>query len=110
MTAFEREFRVENLIKLEQNYRSHGNILDSANMLIANNSNRLGKNLRTDAGHGEPVRIYEANRNLQEAKWIIEEAKSLIAEDAMRSEIAVLYRAGARARGGGRAGGAAGGP
>jgi len=98
MTAFEREFRVENLIKLEQNYRSHGNILDSANMLIANNSNRLGKNLRTDAGHGEPVRIYEATSDLQEAKWIIEEAKSLIAEGAMRSEIAVLYRSNAQSR------------
>src|SRR5450830_1069273 len=50
MAAFEREFRVQNLIKLEQNYRSHGHILDAANVLIANNSKRLGKNLRTDAG------------------------------------------------------------
>jgi len=98
MAAFEREFRVENLIKLEQNYRSHGHILDSANVLIANNSNRLGKNLRTDAGHGEPVRIYEATSDLQEAQWIIEEAKSLIAEGALRSEIAVLYRSNAQSR------------
>src|SRR5450830_336447 len=56
MSAFEREFEVKNLIKLEQSYRSHGHILDSANILIANNSKRLGKNLRTDAGHGELVR------------------------------------------------------
>src|SRR3954470_24681157 len=98
MSAFEREFRVENLIKLEQNYRSHGHILDSANMLIAHNSRRLGKNLRTDAGHGEPVRIYEANSDIREAQWIIEEAKSLIAEGAMRSEIAVLYRSNAQSR------------
>lgn len=98
MAAFEREFHVENLIKLEQNYRSHGYILDSANMLIANNVNRLGKNLRTEAGHGEPVRIYEATSDLQEAQWIIEESKSLIAEGALRSEIAVLYRSNAQSR------------
>ena len=98
MIAFEREFNVKNLIKLEQNYRSHGHILDAANMLISNNSKRLGKNLRTDAGHGEPVRVYEASSDLQEAQWIIEETKSLIAEGAARSEIAVLYRSNAQSR------------
>ena len=98
MAAFEREFNVQNLIKLEQNYRSHGHILDSANTLIANNTKRLGKNLRTDAGHGEPVRIYESSSDLQEAQWIIEEAKSLIADGAERSEIAVLYRSNAQSR------------
>ncbi|HEY5801032.1 MAG TPA: UvrD-helicase domain-containing protein, partial [Burkholderiaceae bacterium] len=77
MSAFEREFQVQNLIKLEQNYRSHGHILDTANMLISNNSKRLGKNLRTDAGHGEPVRIYESASDLQEAQWIIDETKNL---------------------------------
>ncbi|MGV3742286.1 MAG: UvrD-helicase domain-containing protein [Burkholderiaceae bacterium] len=98
MAAFEREFHVQNLIKLEQNYRSHGHILDAANILIANNSKRLGKNLRTDAGHGEPVRIYEASSDIQEANWVIEEAKSLIAEGAARSEIAILYRSNAQSR------------
>jgi DNA helicase-2/ATP-dependent DNA helicase PcrA len=98
MIAFEREFKVDNLIKLEQNYRSHGHILDAANQLIAHNSKRLGKNLHTDAGHGEPVRIYEAGSDLLEAKWIIEEAKSLINEGALRSEIAVLYRSNAQSR------------
>jgi len=98
MIAFEREFHVQNLIKLEQNYRSHGHILDTANMLIAHNSKRLGKNLRTDAGHGEQVRVYEASSDLQEAQWIIEQTKSLIAEGALRSEIAVLYRSNAQSR------------
>ena len=98
MSAFEREFRVQNLIKLEQNYRSHGHILDAANLLISNNSKRLGKNLRTDAGHGEPVRVYEASSDLQEAQWIIEESKHLIADGASRSEIAVLYRSNAQSR------------
>jgi DNA helicase-2/ATP-dependent DNA helicase PcrA len=98
MAAFEREFRVENLIKLEQNYRSHGHILDSANLLIANNSKRLGKNLRTEAGHGEQLRVYEATSDLQEAQWVVEQAKSLIADGAARSEIAVLYRSNAQSR------------
>jgi len=98
MSAFEREFKVENLIKLEQNYRSHGHILDTANTLIANNTKRLGKNLHTDAGHGEQVRIYEATSDLQEAQWIIEEAKSLIAEGSTRNEIAILYRSNAQSR------------
>ncbi|MES2148228.1 MAG: UvrD-helicase domain-containing protein [Pseudomonadota bacterium] len=98
MSAFEREFRVENLIKLEQNYRSHGHILDSANQLIANNSKRLGKNLRTDAGHGEQVRIYEASSDLEEAQWLVEEAKSLVADGAARSDIAILYRSNAQSR------------
>ncbi len=98
MIAFEREFNVQNLIKLEQNYRSHGHILDAANILIANNSKRLGKNLRTDAGHGELVRVQEVSSDLQEAQWIIEEVKSLIAEGTACSEIAVLYRSNAQSR------------
>lgn len=98
MSAFERDFSVKHLIKLEQNYRSHGNILDAANHLIENNSNRLGKNLRTDAGHGEPVRIMEAATDILEAQWMIDEAKSLIREGWQRSQIAVLYRSNAQSR------------
>ncbi len=98
MAAFEREFNVQNLIKLEQNYRSHGHILDAANELISHNSRRLGKNLRTDAGHGEQVRVYEASSDLQEAQWLIEEAKGLISEGWLRSEIAILYRSNAQSR------------
>ncbi len=98
MSAFEYEFKVENLIKLERNYRSHGHILDAANVLIANNSQRLGKNLHTDAGHGEQVRIFEASSDLQEAQWIIEEAKNLIADGSLRREVAVLYRSNAQSR------------
>jgi DNA helicase II / ATP-dependent DNA helicase PcrA len=98
MHDFEREFRVRNLIKLEQNYRSHGHILDAANFLIANNSRRLGKNLRTDAGHGEPVRVYEAATDSQEAGWIVEEIKALLSTGASRGEVAVLYRSNAQSR------------
>ncbi|MFZ6799385.1 UvrD-helicase domain-containing protein [Undibacterium sp. Di24W] len=98
MAAFEKEFRVENLIKLEQNYRSHGHILDTANALIEHNSKRLGKNLRTDAGHGELVRIFEASSDIQEAQWITEEAKNLIRDGYERSQIAILYRSNAQSR------------
>ena len=98
MSAFEKEFRVENLIKLEQNYRSHGHILDTANALIEHNSRRLGKNLRTDAGHGEPVRIFEASSDIQEAQWITEEAQNLIRDGSARNEIAILYRSNAQSR------------
>lgn len=98
MRDFENEFRVRNLIKLEQNYRSHGHILDAANHLISHNAHRLGKNLRTDAGHGEPVRVYEASTDSQEAGWIVEDIRSLISAGMSRSEIAVLYRSNAQSR------------
>jgi len=98
MRDFEHEFRVRRLIKLEQNYRSHGHILDSANHLISHNARRLGKNLRTDAGHGEPVRVYQAGSDGQEAGWIIEEIRDQIAQGASRAEIAILYRSNAQSR------------
>ncbi|MCO5107455.1 MAG: UvrD-helicase domain-containing protein [Burkholderiaceae bacterium] len=98
MAAFEREFRVANLIKLEQNYRSQGNILDCANALIAHNSRRLGKNLWTDAGEGEPVRVHESMTDAQEAQWLVEEIRALVAEGGSRSEVAVLYRSNAQSR------------
>jgi DNA helicase-2/ATP-dependent DNA helicase PcrA len=98
MASFEREFRVPNLIKLEQNYRSHAHILDCANHLIRQNDSRLGKELWTDAGAGEPVRVYEAVSDGQEAQWLIEEARSLINEGWMRSDIAILYRSNAQSR------------
>jgi DNA helicase II / ATP-dependent DNA helicase PcrA len=98
MSAFEREFKVQNMIKLEQNYRSHANILNCANALIEHNDQRLGKNLWTDAGEGEPVRVYEAVTDLQESQWLLEEIKGLIYEGHMRSDIALLYRSNAQSR------------
>ena len=99
MADFVREFAVEQQIKLEQNYRSYSNILDSANALIAHNSRRLGKNLRTTQGPGEPVRVYEAASDLAEAQWMVDEIKQLVQGGAMaRSEVAVLYRSNAQSR------------
>ena len=98
MTDFVREFAVRQQIKLEQNYRSYSNILDSANALISHNSRRLGKNLRTEQGAGEPVRVYEAPSDFAEAQWMVDEMKQLIRDDVPRSEIAVLYRSNAQSR------------
>ena len=99
MTDFVREFDVQHQIKLEQNYRSFSNILDCANALISHNSQRLGKNLRTNQGAGEPVRVYEAPTDLDEASWMVEEIRNLVRQDGVpRQEIAVLYRSNAQSR------------
>ncbi len=99
MSDFVREFGVQHQIKLEQNYRSYGHILDSANALIEHNSQRLGKNLRTDQGAGEPVRVMESPTDLDEASWIVGEIKDLVKNDGFkRQEIAVLYRSNAQSR------------
>jgi DNA helicase II / ATP-dependent DNA helicase PcrA len=98
MRDFEREYRVRQVIKLERNYRSFGNILDSANALIAHNSQRLGKNLRTEAGPGEPVRIFEATSDFAEAQWMLEELQQLHRGGLARSETAILYRSNAQSR------------
>jgi DNA helicase-2/ATP-dependent DNA helicase PcrA len=98
MADFEREYRVPAVIKLEQNYRSFGNILDAANGLIARNTQRLGKVLRTDAGAGEPVRVYESTSDYAEAQWLLEEAQQLHRSGTPRSEIALLYRSNAQSR------------
>lgn len=103
MADFVREFAVRHQIKLEQNYRSYSNILDSANALIAHNKARLGKNLRTDQGAGEPVRIYEAPTDMAEAQWMVDEIRHLARGEGTqaaipRHEIAVLYRSNAQSR------------
>jgi len=74
------------------------NILESANHLISHNTSRLGKNLRTDAGAGEPVRVHEAVSDFAEAQWMVDEIKALVADGLSRHEIAVLYRSNAQSR------------
>ena len=99
MADFVREFGVRHQIKLEQNYRSYSNILDSANALIGHNKNRLGKNLRTDQGAGEPVRVYESTSDFAEAQWLVDEIRQLVKGDGLtRKEVAVLYRSNAQSR------------
>lgn len=98
MADFVREFHVQHQIKLEQNYRSYSNILDAANELISHNSRRLGKNLRTTQGPGEPVRVYESTSDFAEAQWIIDEIRQLVRDGMERKEIALLYRSNAQSR------------
>lgn len=98
MRDFEQDFAVENVVKLEQNYRSYSNILDAANAIISHNTNRLGKNLWTSAGAGEPVRVYQAYNDLDEANFIVEEIQSLHRDGIALSQIAMLYRSNAQSR------------
>jgi DNA helicase-2/ATP-dependent DNA helicase PcrA len=102
MQHFERDFAREGmpvrLIKLEQNYRSHGNILEAANALIRQNRSRLGKNLWTADGKGEPIRAFNAPSDLDEAAFIVDVVKGLAGEGVALSEAAVLYRSNAQSR------------
>ncbi|MAO52284.1 MAG: DNA helicase II [Pusillimonas sp.] len=98
MAAFERDYAKGNVIRLEQNYRSHGHILDAANALISHNAARLGKNLWTEQGEGELVRVCEQGTDLLEAQWVVDEIKSLVNDGHARSDIAVLYRSNAQSR------------
>ncbi len=98
MADFEREYRVKRVIKLEENYRSFGHILDAANGLISHNVHRLGKNLRTEAGPGEPVRVVEVTSDYAEAQWVLDELRQLHRGGMPRSEIALLYRSNAQSR------------
>jgi DNA helicase-2/ATP-dependent DNA helicase PcrA len=99
MADFVREFQVQHQIKLEQNYRSFSNILDSANHLISHNKTRLGKTLRTTQGAGEPVRVVESPSDFAEAQWLVEELRQLVKQDGFeRKEVALLYRSNAQSR------------
>ena len=98
MAEFEREFAHGNVIKLEQNYRSHGHILTAANTLIARNAHRLGKNLWTAEGEGEPIRIFEAWSDQDEASFVVDEVRTLSREGVALSDMALLYRSNAQSR------------
>ncbi|MGQ9725082.1 MAG: ATP-dependent helicase, partial [Tepidimonas sp.] len=99
MSDFVREFGIAAPIKLEQNYRSVGHILHAANHLIDHNRQRLGKNLRTEQGEGDRVRVVELPSDFEEAQWVIEEIRQLTRQDGVPpQEIALLYRSNAQSR------------
>jgi DNA helicase-2/ATP-dependent DNA helicase PcrA len=98
LAEFEKEYSRGQVIRLEQNYRSQGNILDAANALIAHNAKRLGKNLWTAAGAGEPLRVFEGQSDADEARWMVEEIKALQRDGSRLDQIAVLYRSNAQSR------------
>ncbi len=95
---FEQDFPNTKTIRLEQNYRSTTHILDAANAVIKNNGSRLGKNLWTAGEEGEPVKVYTAYNEQDEARFIIDQIQNWVHDGGMRSEVAILYRSNAQSR------------
>ncbi len=98
MQRLQKDFENIRVIKLEQNYRSTANILNAANAIIARNSERLGKNLWTDGSEGEPIRVYSAYNERDEAEFIVARIQDWVGQGNTRSEAAVLYRSNAQSR------------
>ncbi|MEJ2694327.1 MAG: 3'-5' exonuclease [Candidatus Thiodiazotropha sp.] len=86
------------LVRLEQNYRSTGNILNAANALINHNASRLGKQLWTADGEGEPINLYAAFNEIDEARFEVERIRRYIEEGHVRTDVAILYRTTAQSR------------
>jgi DNA helicase II / ATP-dependent DNA helicase PcrA len=96
---FERDFPDASVVRLEENYRSTGTILDAANAVIANNAERLGKHLWTGIGRGDPVAVAEHDDEHAEARYVASEIERLVADEGVsREEIAVFYRVNAQSR------------
>ncbi|WP_027710659.1 DNA helicase II [Dickeya chrysanthemi] len=95
---FLRDFNDVTTIRLEQNYRSTANILNAANALIAHNGDRLGKNLWTDGIEGEPISLYCAFNELDEARFVVNRIKVWQEAGGALSECAILYRSNAQSR------------
>ncbi|MDO9321759.1 MAG: DNA helicase II, partial [Pseudomonas sp.] len=98
MHQYSRDFADAVTIRLEQNYRSTGAILKAANALIAHNQGRLGKELRTDADDGEPISLYSAFNEYDEARYVVESIQSAHKDGLARADIAILYRSNAQSR------------
>lgn len=98
MKSFEHDFGVTKVIKLEQNYRSHGNILAAANAVIARNTDRLGKHLWTADDQGELLRVYRGLNDFDEASFIVDEIRALQSEGIPLAQMALLYRSNAQSR------------
>ena len=96
--SFTRDFPEVETLRLEQNYRSTGNILNAANALIENNPSRMGKELWTEDHDGEPIQLYSAFNDLDEARFIAEQIESWSIKGGARSENAILYRSNAQSR------------
>ena len=95
---FEKDFPNTKTIRLEQNYRSTSHILDAANAVIQNNQTRLGKNLWTAGEEGEPVKLYTAYDERDEARFVIDQIQAWVNDGNLRSEVAILYRSNAQSR------------
>lgn len=98
MFRFQQDFPSASVVKLEQNYRSTATILNAANAVIRNNASRMGKNLWTDGADGEPIRIYSAYNERDEADFVIGRLRDWSEQGNPRAEAAVLYRSNAQSR------------
>ena len=96
--SFQKHYPNHQVIKLEQNYRSTGTILKAANTIIANNTGRMGKELWTATGEGEPCSLYAAFNEQDEAYFVVERIRAWINEGGLRSDAAILYRSNAQSR------------
>ncbi|MGR9052476.1 MAG: DNA helicase II [Gammaproteobacteria bacterium] len=95
---FRQHYPNHEMVKLERNYRSTGHILKAANSVIANNEDRLGKELWTDAGDGTPISLYAAFNEQDEAYFVVERIRQWLNDGAARSDIAILYRSNVQSR------------
>jgi len=95
---FQKHYPNHQVIKLEQNYRSTGNILKSANALIAKNDARMGKELWTDSGDGDLISVYSAFNEQDEAYFVVEKIRAWVNEGGSRQDVAILYRSNAQSR------------
>jgi DNA helicase-2/ATP-dependent DNA helicase PcrA len=98
LQRFRSDFPQTRLYRLEQNYRSTATILDAANALIAHNNGRLGKNLWTSGDKGEPIRLYAAFNERDEAEFVMQRIREWVQRGGQRREVAVLYRSNAQSR------------
>jgi DNA helicase-2/ATP-dependent DNA helicase PcrA len=96
--SFQKDFPNHRLFRLEQNYRSSGNILSAANALIAHNAGRLGKNLWTEDRQGSPIYLYSAFNDFDEARFVVERIQAWVEGGGSLSDAAVLYRSNAQSR------------
>ena len=94
----ENDFKPIKVIKLEQNYRSTGNILSASNALIANNPNRLEKSLWTESGDGDLINVFNARTETEEAQYVVGEIQSQFNQGRNLNECAILYRSNAQSR------------
>ena len=98
LQQYRRDFHDVQLFRLEQNYRSTGNILDAANAIIGNNSGRIGKKLWTSEGKGAPLRLFRAYNERDEAEFVTAKIREWIARGGKRADNAILYRSNAQSR------------
>lgn len=95
---FLKDFPGAQTVRLEQNYRSSANILGAANAVIAHNPDRIGKELWTDSGDGEPIDLYAAYNEMDEARYVVERARQWVRDGGSYADAAVLYRSNAQSR------------